>query len=214
MKFKPEDLVKRKKRKTKFRNFFSRKLSFHLRLLPEFVEFPVEWCAFRKCNRFWNFWKLLRQISVPYIAASKFSRVLVENKAPFKPPWVTCGLSAEISWPLTYRYFWLEPRATCTFSTVFMFGLLNHLRPLFNSSKSILSRFKHSMRLVQFFEDGRQRVGVEIQNGGDIMDISAGDPSIPSDMKSFLEGGEGMMLKAKRCALHFCYRSHHLFSIF
>ena len=95
-----------------------------------------------------------------------------------------------------------------------MFGLLNHLRPLFNSSKSILSGFKHSMRLVQFFEDGRQRVGVEIQNGGDIMDISAGDPSIPSDMKSFLEGGEEMMLKAKRFALHFCYRSHHLFSIF
>lgn len=70
------------------------------------------------------------------------------------------------------------------------------------------------MRLVQFFEDGTQRVGVEIQNGGDIMDISAGDPSIPSDMKSFLEGGQEMMLKAKRFALHFCYRSHNLFSIF
>ena len=95
-----------------------------------------------------------------------------------------------------------------------MFGLLNHLRPLFNSSKSILSRFKHSMRLVQFFEGGRQRLGVEIQDGGDVMDISVGDPSIPSDMKSFLEGGEGMMLKAKRCVLHFCYGSHRLFSIF
>ena len=97
MKFKLEDLVKRKKRKTKFRNFFSRKLSFHLRLLPEFVEFPVEWCAFGKCNRFRNFWKLLRQISVPFTAVSKFARVLVESKAP----WVTCGLSVEISWTLT-----------------------------------------------------------------------------------------------------------------
>lgn len=58
------------------------------------------------------------------------------------------------------------------------------------------------MRLVQFFEDGRQRVGVEIQNGGDIMDVSAGDPSIPSDMKSFLEGGEEMMLKAKSVVDH------------
>ena len=30
-----------------FRNFFSRKLSFHSTLLPEFLDFAVEWFAFR-----------------------------------------------------------------------------------------------------------------------------------------------------------------------
>lgn len=54
------------------------------------------------------------------------------------------------------------------------------------------------MRLVQFVESGRQRVGVETQDGGDVVDVSAGEPSIPSDMKSFLAGGEDMMSKAQR----------------
>ena len=81
------------------------------------------------------------------------------------------------------------------------------LRPASFSSKSILTRFKHSMRLVQFVEAGRQRVGVEIKDGGDVVDVSAGDPSIPSDMKSFLEGGEDMMKKARRCGIS-CEISH------
>ena len=62
----------------------------------------------------------------------------------------------------------------------------------------ILRRFKHTMRLVQFVEAGRQRVGVETKDGGDVVDISAGEASIPSDMKSFLAGGEEMMKKAQR----------------
>ena len=71
------------------------------------------------------------------------------------------------------------------------------LRPSSLSAKTILSRFNHTMRLVQFIEAGRQRVGVETKDGGDVVDVSAGEPSIPSDMKAFLEGGEEMMKKAQ-----------------
>ena len=50
--------------------------SFRSALLPEFLEFFVEWFAFRKLNSFRNFWKLFREISVPFAAVSKFSNVL------------------------------------------------------------------------------------------------------------------------------------------
>lgn len=53
------------------------------------------------------------------------------------------------------------------------------------------------MRLIQFVEGGKQRVGVETKDGGDVVDLCAGDLSIPTDMKSFLEGGEEMMNKAQ-----------------
>ena len=79
-----------------------------------------------------------------------------------------------------------------------MLRSLIRLSPAPLSSKSILTRLKHSMRLVQFVEGGRQRVGVETKDGGDVVDISAGESSIPSDMRSFLEDGEEMMKKAQR----------------
>ena len=81
--------------------------------------------------------------------------------------------------------------------------MLRHLlgiRPDFIIS-STLSRFKHSMRLVQFVEGGRQRVGVETKDGGDVVDLCAGESSIPSDMKSFLAGGIEMVKKAQRLKL-------------
>ena len=47
------------------------------------------------------------------------------------------------------------------------------------------------LRLVQFCEtgggEGKRRVGVEQANGGSIVDVTAIDPSIPSDMKSFIQ---------------------------
>ena len=46
---------------------------------------------FRKFNSFQNFWKLLRETSVPFDAVSKFSKVLVEWKAPSK---ALCFISA------------------------------------------------------------------------------------------------------------------------
>ena len=45
------------------------------------------------------------------------------------------------------------------------------------------------MRLVQFVEGSSRRVGVEISDGGRIVDVCAVDTAIPRDMKSFLEGG-------------------------
>ena len=50
-------------------------------LLPEFLEFSVEWLAFRKFNSFRNFWKLFREFSVPFATVFKFSKVLVGWKA-------------------------------------------------------------------------------------------------------------------------------------
>ena len=61
----------------KFSQIFSRKSSSHSTLLPEFLEFSVELFAFQKFNSFWSFWKLFREISVPFAAVSKFSKVLV-----------------------------------------------------------------------------------------------------------------------------------------
>lgn len=53
------------------------------------------------------------------------------------------------------------------------------------------------MRFVQFERGGDRRVGVEIRDGGDIVDLCAGDSSIPSDMRSFIEGGQKTLLAAK-----------------
>ena len=64
-----------------FKNF-SREFAFHSTLLPGFLEFSVEWFASRKFNSFRNFWKLFGDISVPFTAVSKFSKVLDEWKAP------------------------------------------------------------------------------------------------------------------------------------
>ena len=50
-----------------FGNFY-RKFSFHSTLLPEFLEFTVEWFAFLKFNSFF----------VPFAAISNFSKVLVD----------------------------------------------------------------------------------------------------------------------------------------
>ena len=58
----------------KFSKKISCKFSFHSTLLPEELELSVEWFAFWKFNSFQNFWKLFREISVPFVAVSKFSK--------------------------------------------------------------------------------------------------------------------------------------------
>ena len=64
-----------------FEFFFSRKFSFYSFLLPEFVEFSVEWFTFQKFKSF-------REISIAFASVFKFSKVLVEWKAPFAfLPW-------------------------------------------------------------------------------------------------------------------------------
>ena len=68
-------------RYTQISKFFSRKFSFYSFLLPEFLEFSVEWFTFQKFKSF-------REISTAFAAVFKFLKVLVEWKAPFAfLPW-------------------------------------------------------------------------------------------------------------------------------
>jgi hypothetical protein len=54
------------------------------------------------------------------------------------------------------------------------------------------------MRLVQFFQNDCTRIGAEVTQNGDIVDISSVDASIPSDTRSFLEAGDSALLAARR----------------
>lgn len=54
------------------------------------------------------------------------------------------------------------------------------------------------MRFVQFEEGGRRRLGVEREANGDVVDLSKADPTLPTDMRGFLDGGQKMLLAAKR----------------
>ena len=53
---------------------------FEKTLLPEILKVWVEWVAFRDFSSFRNFWKLFGEISIPFAAVSKFSKVLVERR--------------------------------------------------------------------------------------------------------------------------------------
>lgn len=53
------------------------------------------------------------------------------------------------------------------------------------------------MRFVQFTESGKSRVGVELQAGGDVFDLSGSDPSMPDTMLKLIEGGEDLVKKAQ-----------------
>ena len=64
-----------------FQKFFPG-VCFPFNFASGFLEFSVEWFAFRKFNSFRNFWKLFGDISVPFAPVSKFSKVLDEWKAP------------------------------------------------------------------------------------------------------------------------------------
>ena len=66
--------------------------------------------------------------------------------------------------------------------------------------ESILTKMAAKLRLVQFEAGDSTRVGVELADGGSVVDITAIDPAIPRDMKTFLEGGEDNLAAAHRCA--------------
>lgn len=58
------------------------------------------------------------------------------------------------------------------------------------------------MRLVRFSHNGSTRIGAEVSQNGDIVDISAVDESIPNDTRSFLDAGESALLAARRSVDH------------
>lgn len=53
------------------------------------------------------------------------------------------------------------------------------------------------VRLCTFTADNKTRVGVELKNGGDIVDVTVTDPSIPAEMRALLNGGAATMDKVK-----------------
>ena len=80
------------------------------------------------------------------------------------------------------------------------------VRPNLDKNHINLARFYGSarnnmaakLRLVQFASGGEQKVGVEVENGGSVVDITAVDSCIPKDMRSFLEGWESNLSAAER----------------
>ena len=55
-----------------------------------------------------------------------------------------------------------------------------------------------ALRLIQFEYNGSIKIGALTENDGDVVDVCAVDPSIPSNMKEFLEAGSSAMVSAKR----------------
>ncbi|XP_046594017.1 fumarylacetoacetate hydrolase domain-containing protein 2A isoform X1 [Neodiprion lecontei] len=68
------------------------------------------------------------------------------------------------------------------------------------ASRSFSTTGSLEMRFVQFVNKngGPQHLGVQLQPGGDITDISAVDSRIPNNLKKFLEGGEDLLKNVKR----------------
>ncbi|XP_062995446.1 fumarylacetoacetate hydrolase domain-containing protein 2 [Elgaria multicarinata webbii] len=63
------------------------------------------------------------------------------------------------------------------------------------------SHLRGAMRLVQFCVKGspaEPRIGLEEEDGGDVIDLNACDPSLPRTMRAFLEGGDAALAVAKR----------------
>ncbi|XP_046667724.1 fumarylacetoacetate hydrolase domain-containing protein 2A-like isoform X1 [Homalodisca vitripennis] len=74
-----------------------------------------------------------------------------------------------------------------------------------NNSVNLKRQFSVSnnplrMRFVQFrcLKGGPQRLGVQLTQEGDVIDISAVDSSIPNNLVQFLENGPSLLEKAKR----------------
>merc|ERR1711879_127318 len=59
-------------------------------------------------------------------------------------------------------------------------------------------RYTCTMRLVQFEGGDRNGLGVELSDGGKIVDVSACDSSVPTNMRTFIEGGQEMIQKTLR----------------
>lgn len=55
------------------------------------------------------------------------------------------------------------------------------------------------MKLLQFTIHGEHKLGCELEdNSGKIIDLTGSNHDIPNDMKTFIEGGEDMLLAAQR----------------
>lgn len=92
---------------------------------------------------------------------------------------------------LSYQYSSLFSRSNI--------ALENVSTPLRPNRKFSLSSYSLRMRFVQFRSNGGpQRLGVQLSQEGDIIDVSAVDSSIPNNLVQFLESGPDLLEKAKR----------------
>uniref|UniRef100_A0A8C8VLW6 Fumarylacetoacetase-like C-terminal domain-containing protein n=1 Tax=Pelusios castaneus TaxID=367368 RepID=A0A8C8VLW6_9SAUR len=66
-------------------------------------------------------------------------------------------------------------------------------------SRDISQQAGATMRLVQFqTSSAGPRIGLEEKDGGNVIDLKAFDPSLPSSMREFLEKGESALVIARR----------------
>eukprot|EP00057_Strongylocentrotus_purpuratus_P001505 XP_001199448.2 PREDICTED: fumarylacetoacetate hydrolase domain-containing protein 2 [Strongylocentrotus purpuratus] len=68
---------------------------------------------------------------------------------------------------------------------------------LWNQPGTFCRRFFTSMRFVQFEESGKSRVGVEVEAGGDFVDLCGSDQTIPDTTLKLIEGGADLLQKAQ-----------------
>lgn len=54
------------------------------------------------------------------------------------------------------------------------------------------------MRLVQFLYNDKPCVGVELQENGNIVNLTAVDDAFPCNMRAFIEGKERLLQAAQR----------------
>lgn len=54
------------------------------------------------------------------------------------------------------------------------------------------------MRIVQFLQNGKQYIGLELKEGGDLINLNHADTKIPSDMRSFIDGGDALWKSVER----------------
>ena len=59
-------------------------------------------------------------------------------------------------------------------------------------------RSRSGLRLIRFEHDGSVKLGAELGDGGNVVDLHAADPTIPVEMRTFLEQGAEAIEKAKR----------------
>lgn len=96
---------------------------------------------------------------------------------------------------------------TSTFGTLLFHSALkdNHSSKLLSHFISSIRHFSVNqsplrMRFVQFrnLKGGPQRLGVQLSQESDVIDLSAVDSSIPNNLVQFLESGSSLMDKARR----------------
>ncbi|XP_063238046.1 fumarylacetoacetate hydrolase domain-containing protein 2 isoform X2 [Bacillus rossius redtenbacheri] len=97
---------------------------------------------------------------------------------------------------LTKSYFYFSQSKT---TQAGLFTENNRLCQI-KSSRSFSTGTQLNMRFVQFTAStgGPQRLGVQLVQDGDIIDVSGVDSSIPNDLVQLLQGGPSVLERAKR----------------